>query len=164
MKKTLLTIGLFLAAFTINAQDIADHAIGLRLGDNDGFGAEISYQHKLSDANRLEIDLGLRNGSNFDGFKATGLYQWVWQLEGQFNWFAGAGGGVGHYSFDSVSAAGITVDGGSETFVFVSGTVGIEYNFDIPLVLSLDYRPEIGFNDSYDGFNSDFGLGIRYQF
>ena len=157
MKKIFLFIGfLTLSFFTANAQEISDNAIGLRLGDNDGFGAEISYQRRLSDNNRLEIDLGLRNGNNYDGFKATALYQWVWQLENRFNWFAGAGGGLGHWSAKNVDV--------SETYLFVSGVVGIEYNFDIPLVLSLDYRPDIGFGDNYDGFNSDFGLGIRYQF
>lgn len=165
MKKLILGIAFSaISFFTVNAQDISNNAIGLRLGDNDGFGAEISYQRKLSDSNRLEIDLGLRNGKNFDGFKATGLYQWVWQLDGQFNWFAGFGGGVGHWSFDDVSSGGVTVEGGSETVLFAAGVVGIEYNFDIPLVISLDYRPEIGFSGFYDGFQSDFGLGIRYQF
>ncbi|TDQ30066.1 hypothetical protein [Tenacibaculum caenipelagi] len=165
MKKIFLFIGfLTLSFFTTNAQEISDNAIGLRLGDNDGFGAEISYQRRLSDANRLEIDLGIRNGNNYDGFKATGLYQWVWQLENRFNWFAGVGGGLGVWSIDDYTVGGVTYKGGSETFVFASGTIGIEYNFDIPLMISLDFRPEIGFNDAYDGFNSDFGLGIRYQF
>jgi len=158
MKKIFLFIGFLTLSFiTANAQEISDNAIGLRLGDNDGFGAEISYQRRLSDNNRLEIDLGLRNGSNYDGFKATGLYQWVWQLENRFNWYAGAGGGLGHLSINNSDV--------SETYLFVSGVIGIEYNFDIPLILSLDYRPDIGFGDNlYDGFNSDFGLGIRYQF
>ncbi|WP_428740898.1 hypothetical protein [Tenacibaculum sp.] len=162
MKKIFLFIGfLTLSFFTANAQEISDNAIGLRLGDNDGFGAEISYQRRLSDSNRLEIDLGLRNGSNYDGFKATGLYQWVWQLENRFNWYAGVGGGLGFWSINNPDPAGSDF---SETFVFASGVIGIEYNFDIPLMISLDFRPEIGFNDAYDGFNSDFGLGIRYQF
>lgn len=147
MKKLFLTFGLFLAAFTVSAQEISDNAIGVRFGDNNGFGGEISYQRKLSDSNRLEIDLGIRKG---DAFKATGLYQWVWELEDQFNWFAGFGGGI--------------ASANSSTAIFGAGVVGIEYNFDIPIVISLDYRPEIGFSGFYDGFQSDFGLGIRYQF
>ncbi|WP_422090533.1 hypothetical protein [Tenacibaculum ovolyticum] len=148
MKKLFLFIGfLTISTLTANAQDIADNAIGIRFGDNSGFGAEISYQRKLSGSNRLEIDLGIRKGN---AFKATGLYQWVWEIENQFNWFAGVGGGIASASGNSA--------------IFAAGVVGIEYNFDIPLVLSLDYRPEIGFSDYYDGFNSDFGLGLRYQF
>lgn len=93
-----------MATFSLNAQNFSENAIGLRLGDNDGFGTEISYQRALSDINRVEIDLGWRTGSNFNGFQLTGLYQWVWQLDGNFNWYAGAGGGIANYSFDNAPA------------------------------------------------------------
>lgn len=157
MKKLFLAFGfLIFTIASINAQDISDNAIGIRLGDNDGFGAEVSFQHKMGDTNRLEINLGLRGNNNYDGFKATGLYQWVWELENNFNWYAGAGGGLGHWNVKGGDA--------SETYFFGAGVVGIEYNFDFPLMISLDFRPEIGFGDYYDGFNSDFGLGVRYQF
>jgi len=156
MKKTLFIVGLlFATAISINAQDISKNAIGLRLGDNDGFGGEISYQRALTGNNRLEVDLGIRNDNDYDGFKATGIYQWVWKIEGDFNWFAGVGGGVGSFSYNA---------GGSDTFAFVAGDIGIEYNFDAPIMLSLDYRPEFGFSNTYDGINSDIALSIRYQF
>lgn len=142
-----------------NAQSISPNAIGLRLGDNDGFGAEVSYQRGLGDNNRLEFDLGWRSGKNYDGFKLAGLYQWVWVLDGNFNWYAGAGGGIGSYSFDAPG-----FDDDSETFAFIAGDIGIEYNFDIPLLLSLDFRPEIGFGDFNDDLDFDIALGIRYQF
>ena len=156
MKKLLLSIG-FLTAFifTSNAQEIADNAIGLRFSENGGSGIEATYQRKLSDTNRLEIDLGIRGNNSYSFIKATGLYEWVWQLDGNFNWYAGFGGGVGSWSVKNAD---------SSVFIFAAGVVGIEYNFDFPLQLSLDFRPEIGFNDFYDGYNSDFGLSARYQF
>ncbi|WP_411895186.1 hypothetical protein [Winogradskyella sp. A2] len=158
MRKLFLsTVAIFTGLLFVNAQEIADNAIGLRLGDSDGFGAEISYQRALGDANRLEVDLGWRSGNEYDGFKLTGIYQWVWELDGDFNWYAGAGGGLGSYSFDNPLAD-------DETFVFVAGNVGIEYNFDIPLLLSLDFRPELGFGDFNDDLDFDIALGIRYQF
>ncbi|MFD2567299.1 hypothetical protein [Pseudotenacibaculum haliotis] len=158
MKKiVLVVVAIFGFAMTSNAQQISKNALGLRLGDSDGLGAEISYQRSLGDTNRLEIDLGWRNGNNFDGFKATGLYQWIWQLDGRFNWFAGAGGGLGSYSFDNN-----TIE--DETFLFAAGTLGIEYNFEIPLLISLDVRPELGFGDFRDDLDFDIALGIRYQF
>ncbi|WP_138433933.1 hypothetical protein [Winogradskyella algicola] len=158
MKKIILLLTVFTSfTFAASAQEIADNAIGLRLGDSDGFGAEISYQRALGDNNRLEADLGWRSGNDYDGFKLTGLYQWVWQLDGNFNWYAGAGGGLGSYSFDDG-------DFDDETFVFVAGDIGIEYNFDIPLLLSLDFRPELGFGDFRDDLDFDIALGIRYQF
>ncbi len=142
------------------AQGISQNAIGLRLGDNDGFGVEINYQRGLTEGTRLEFGLGLRSSNDYDGFKLTGLHQWVWTLDGNFNWFLGAGGGLGSYSYDNVPAG---VDD-SETFFFAAGNAGIEYNFDIPLIISLDVRPEIGFGDFNDDFDFDLGLGIRYQF
>ncbi len=157
-KQFLLAIAIFgFATFSL-AQDISDNAIGLRLGDSDGFGAEISYQRALGDNNRLEADLGWRSGSGFDGFKLTGLYQWIWQLDGDFNWYAGAGGGIGSYSFD---AFGIS---DNETFFFAAGDIGVEYNFDIPLLVSLDFRPELGFGDFSNDLDFDIALGVRYRF
>jgi len=148
MKKTLLCIGIvFTTFFTMNAQDISDNAIGLRFGGGNGVGGEISYQKSLGNNNRLEIDLGLAN--EFTNFKATGLYQWIWNLENKFNWYAGVGGGL-------VSANG--------TGIYGAGVVGIEYNFDAPVLLSLDYRPEIGVAGGIDGLNSDIALAVRYQF
>lgn len=161
MKKLfLLSIAVLGFTFALSAQDISDNAIGLRLGDSDGFGAEISYQRALGENNRLELDLGLRSGNGYDGFKLAGIYQWVWILEGNFNWYAGVGGGLGSYSFDNVPPG----FDDSETFVFVAGDIGIEYNFDIPLQLSIDARPELGFGDYRDDLDFDIALGIRYRF
>ena len=157
MKKVLTLLAFISFAIGTYAQDISQNALGLRLGDNDGFGAEISYQTALNDNNRLEFDLGWRSGKGYDGFKLAGLYQWVWNIDGGFNWYAGAGGGVGSYSFDDDNLDG-------ETFVFVAGDIGVEYNFDIPLLLSLDFRPEFGFGDFNDDLDFDIALGIRYQF
>ncbi|TXE15650.1 hypothetical protein ES692_15800 [Psychroserpens burtonensis] len=160
--KKLFLVALALTGFaTVTAQDISENAIGLRLGDSDGFGAEISYQRGLSDNNRVEIDLGLRSGNGYDGFKLAGIYQWVWVLEGDFNWYAGAGGGIGSYSFDRPFNDN---NDDSETFLFAAGNIGIEYNFDFPLQLSLDARPEFGFGDFRDDLDFDIALGVRYRF
>ncbi len=160
---------LMILSFTgLNAQNsglIAENALGLRLGGGDGFGAEISYQRQIgSPNNRLEADLGWRNDSYFDAFKLTGLYQWVWNIEGGFNWYAGVGGGLGSVEDNRYFKNGYRPNDGM--FLFVAGDIGIEYNFDIPLMLSLDFRPEIGFSDYdvLDNFIPDIALGIRYQF
>lgn len=167
MKKHIITgIIVLIASVSINAQEISKNALGLRLGDNDGFGAEISYQGRLSATHRLELDLGWRDGKNYDGFKLAGLHQWVWNIEDGFNWYLGLGGGVGSYRFNDNS----DINNGNDytdTFVFAAGDIGIEYNFDIPLLISLDFRPEIGFgNELYDNndLDLDIALGLRYQF
>lgn len=160
MKKLLLVLTFMVVGFAVQAQDMAKNALGIRLGGSNGIGFEISYQRALSSKNRLEADLGWRDGDEFDGFQLTGLYQWVWPIENRFNWFVGVGGGIGdrdhhhhndkhdHHDDDGV-------------YVFIAGDIGIEYNFNIPLVLSLDFRPGIGSNH-YDGY--DLALGLRYQF
>lgn len=161
MKKLFLAT-ILIASFSTftQAQGIADNAIGLRLGDSDGFGAEVSYQRALSDINRLEVDLGWRSGNKFDGFKLTGLYQWVWVLDGDFNWYTGAGGGIASYNFDNLPPG---VDD-SETSIFVAGNIGVEYNFGIPLLVALDFRPELGFGDFNDDLDFDIALSVRYKF
>ncbi|MEJ1221803.1 hypothetical protein [Sediminicola sp. 1XM1-17] len=156
----ILTLILCFASFSLSAQRVADNALGLRLGDSDGFGAEISYQTALSSNKRLEFDLGWRDSRNYDAFKLAIVHQWVRPIEGDFNWYYGVGGGLG-----SVDHVNYPDDGG--LFVFAAGDIGIEYNFNIPLLLSLDFRPEIGvagYDHSFNDFNFDIALGIRYQF
>ncbi|MBG7612216.1 hypothetical protein IU405_08150 [Polaribacter sp. BAL334] len=148
MKKIIFTLGFILVtSLALTAQEISKNAIGLRFGGGNGAGGEVSYQRALGSNNRLEIDLGLAN--KFNNFKATGLYQWVWNLEDRFNWYAGFGGGL-------VSD--------NETGIFAAGIIGIEYNFDVPILLSIDYRPEIGVAGNINGLESDVALSVRYQF
>lgn len=153
--KILLFSTILLFSSAIYSQEISNNALGIRVGDNDGFGGEISYQTYLSENNRLEFDLGFRNSNDVDAFKLVGLYQWVNPIDRNFNWFVGAGAGLG--SFNAPSDDG--------TFALVAANLGIEYNFNIPLIMSLDIRPELGFNDNYsDDLDLDIALGIRYQF
>jgi hypothetical protein len=171
MKKLILMVIFAVGAtVSINAQTISENALGLRFGGGNGYGAEVSYQRAVGgDNNRLEFDLGWRNDSSrYNSVKLAALYQWVWNIEGGFNWYAGAGGGIG-----SISAKDESYYNNrnyryyDETFVFLAGNIGIEYNFDIPLLISLDFRPEIGFindNDDFDNFSPDIALGLRYQF
>jgi len=161
--KKLILVSVFLVGVisTINAQEIANHAIGIRFGDNDGFGGEISYQRKLSESTRLEVDLGYRDSQNFDAFKLTGIYQWVWHIDDGFNWYAGFGAGIGSWSYTN----GIVSDNKDGLFINVDGNVGIEYNFKIPFLISIDFRPEIGIIGDYGkDTDLDLALSVRYQF
>ena len=156
MKKIILTLTIFMGmTYVLNAQ-VVNKAIGLRLGSGFGYGAELSYQQPLAKTNRLELDLGL----NTWGFGLNGIYQWVWDLSALadgFNWYAGVGAGIGSYNF-------IGTNGISNFSIGALGQVGIEYKFEIPLTLSLDYRPGLyflnGFNSSYDGIC----IAGRYRF
>ena len=70
------------------------------------------------------------------------------------------GGGFASYDLDNVAPGADD----SDTGLLVAGNIGLEYDFDIPLILSLDFRPEIGFGDINDDLDFDIALGIRYQF
>ena len=106
--------------------------------------------------------MGWRTNNNYDAYKLIGLYQWVWNIEGGFNWYLGVGGGIG--SYETEKFAGFDNERG--TFLVAAGDIGIEYNFDFPLLISLDLRPELYFGDEFreDNFGPDIALGLRYQF
>lgn len=160
MKKIMLSLA-FVMSFVVavNAQ-VETSAAGLRLGYD---SQEISYQRPLGDANRLELGLGYNSfGTNMAGDTSWGValngtYQWVWDLSDfndGFNWYAGFGGAlISHSSFVGVGAL---------------VQVGIEYNFDFPLQLSLDYRPGIYILPGSDrllrfSYNTPC-FGVRYRF
>lgn len=148
MRKLVFTLSIMLSVvFFANAQ-AKGNAIGIRTGYSD---SEISFQHALGDANRLELGLGT---NYLWGATLTGVYQWVWDLSSLapgFNWYAGGGAALGLHSSSSFG-------------VGVMGQIGVEYNFEFPLQLSLDYRPIIflvpAFHDSF----SSACLGVRYRF
>ena len=151
IKKTLFVLGVcFLSTFSINAQEVSDSAIGLEVSENAlgiliSGGIEASYQKKMTDNNRLEVNLGKLD--DLGTIKVTGLYQWVWNLEDKFNWYAGLG------------------VGGYDSALFGAGVVGIEYNFNGPLLISIDYRPEAALIGNFDGLDSsNIGVALRYQF
>ncbi len=164
MKKYIFLI-LIAAAFGFEgtAQEISKNAIGVRLGENDGVGPEVNYQRGIGDNNRLEFGFAWHNHKHHDAIKLTGLYQWVWNIDGGFNWYAGPGAGLGIVHYKDKHNYYYDGENNSEFYGFVTGTVGIEYNFDFPLLISLDARPQfnLGYNDD---LGVDVGLSARYQF
>ena len=151
MKRIILAAALVLGfAVAATAQP---RAIGVRIGN----GGEISYQHYMDGANFLEVDGGL--GLGFDGVfnvGATGIYNFMISEFGNgFGFYAGPGAGVGlavgEVNYFALSAAGM---------------VGIEYNFNIPLQISLDFKQHVGIGFKGNGLYtpSSIGLGIRYKF
>jgi len=155
MKKLLVLVALIaMSVVAVNAQK---RAIGARFG----YGEYFSYQHNMGEKNMLELEVGLP-GIGHDGkwgLEVVGTYDWIfplngWEEDGNWNWYAGVGAGAGLY--DDYFFAGI------------AGRLGIEYNFDFPLNLSLDWRPVIGpafgQNELHGEGLYSGGLGIRYRF
>jgi len=73
MKHFNLFIFLFFTGL-VSAQ-IHPHAIGVRLSAGTETGGEISYQHGLSDKNRLEFNVGAASHRNYSLFNVSGTYQ-----------------------------------------------------------------------------------------
>ncbi|MBQ3174597.1 MAG: hypothetical protein IJB58_01330 [Bacteroidales bacterium] len=127
------------------------NAIGIR----GGYGAEVSYQRYIIPEGRIEATMG----ANRYGFSVEGMYQWMFDFPastaGIWQWYAGAGLGMGGWTNDDFKH-GFAVG--------VLAQIGIEYSFNIPLMLSLDYRPGIYFvpNTSFD--YTGLALGVRYCF
>ena len=153
MKKIILVAAMVLGfAVAASAQP---RAIGLRLG----WGADVSYQHTVKDADFVEVNLGL---NNFNSLDASAVYNFMiaqpqWTDRGEWGFYAGPGAAVG-MSFGTGNDDGYF-------HVAAAGMVGLEYTFWFPLQLSLDLKPTLGF-----GFGHGFhwgvmpALGIRYRF
>ncbi len=169
MKKyALLILAVAAMGWQANAQQISKNAIGLRIGDSDGFGPEVNYQRGIGGNNRLEFGLAWHSKRYWDAVKLTGIYQWVWNIDGGFNWYAGPGVGAGfvsydRYHYDDDYPYYRTRRTDTDAYAFLTGDIGIEYNFDFPLLISFDLRPQ--FNLGYrDDVVLDVGLSARYQF
>ena len=146
MKKNVMVL-VFLCAifFSAKAQEISNNAIGVRISEGfSGVAPEISYQKKVRTNNRLELNLKLQNSIN--DLEFVGLYEWVWNIKNNFNWYAGPG--IGFRDF-------------SRFPIFLTGVIGVEYNFTSPLLLSIDYRPETNRSNL---LNANLGFSLKYQF
>lgn len=151
MKKIILTLALIAGMISAANAQVDGKAIGLRFGA----GTEISYQHPMGDANRLELDLGYGSWSVLG---VTGVYHWVKDLSSVtdgLNWYIGPGVSLGYNSVWSGLNIGVT------------GQIGAEYTFNFPLQLSLDYRPTIYVikpSGSPFGAYDGICLSARYKF
>ena len=164
MKNYLLQ--LLLLAISVATVEAQPRAIGARLG----YGLEFSYQHNMGEKNMLEVDAGLLG---LLGVEAAATYDWLfpitsWTEAGEWNWYAGVGAGGG-YNWAHPLVIGYSIPYG---FVGLAGRIGVEYNFEFPLQLSLDWRPIIGpafeSGSVYFNFRSLYAgacsLGVRYRF
>ena len=142
MKKFIMVIAAVLCLSS--AAFAQSRALGVRAT----YGAELSYQHSIG-SNFVEADLGWFK----NGFYLAGVYDFVFASEGNFNFYAGPGAAVGFYNDSETSGINLGI----------AGQLGLEYNFNIPLQLSLDWRPV--FNFIHGGFGWEgIALGIRYRF
>ena len=149
MKKTgLLFCLISLITLASKAQDYKT-AAGIRLGPNSAYiTAGLTIKHFLNEKAAIEGIVGLNNGLGI-----CGLYEIHFPIDAVKNlkWFAGAGGYVAFRS--------------SSTYVGGAGIVGLDYKFeDIPLNITLDWKPELNLIGGVRFESSGLGLSARYTF
>lgn len=151
MKKVLFAlVALFAFTTAVNAQNF----IGVRGAFGSNHGGELSGQFGMG-ANRLELDLGWAGHDDWAYYNLSGIYQWTGTITGDFGWYAGVGANVGFWNHPN--------DGGEFGLgVLLQG--GLEYNFPIPLQITLDVRPQWDFIGAASGFGYGLALGLRYRF
>ena len=152
MRKLIITLALVIG-FAGMADAQSQRSIGVRLG----WPGEISYQHPLGEANRLEFGLGFHHEVAY----LSGAYEWMFDLPTEgLKWYLGAGPQIGFLWDGYLNLGGF-------------GLIGIEYDLeqhiDFPLLLSLDYRPGIRIDFLSDGalikpHYSGIALGVRFKF
>lgn len=136
-------------------------AVGIRVG----YGLSVNYQHTVTDNSFLSADLDV---PGFQGIGVTVTYDFLnpfntaipWNHAGRWDWYLGAGLGVG----------GMFLGYG---YVGVAGRVGVEYSFDkAPIRLAAEWRPAFG--PAFDKYSVAFftpglwagaiSLCVRYAF
>ncbi len=149
MKKSLLLFSLItIFAISSKAQEYTN-AAGIRLGPNSAaISPGFTIKHFLNETNAIEGIVGISNGLGL-----CALYEWHHPITSvdHLQWFVGAGG---YAAFRS-----------SSSYIGAAGIVGLDYKFDqIPLNISLDWKPELNIitNVAFEG--SAVGISARFTF
>jgi hypothetical protein len=140
---------LLVIAQTAKAQENSyRNAVGIRLGPSvPAVKSGVTFKHFLANNNALEAIVSFG-----DGFTICGLYEIHKPLAAEnLQWFIGFGGYAGFANrVSNIGAAGI---------------VGLDYNFaNIPLNITLDWKPEVNIIEQIGFEGTAVGLSIRYRF
>ena len=142
MKKILFTI-LFLGGLfpLTQAQEV-----GIRFGDVVGGNFAVDAVFGLGQFSRIHTDVSFGN----DGVGVDALWDFLYKPLGPgFNWYVG----VGPFAYL-----------GDPFILGAAGEIGIEYHFEIPLAIGVDWRPSFAIVENTDFEAGWFGLNIRYVF
>lgn len=147
--KSISTFALFIFLFTKSsiAQDYK-HQLGVRLGSIDQVvSTGFSYRYHFNENKAVEGIFNLNKpvsvGVLYEVFKPTSITPGL-------SWFYGAGGFAGFNGADNLGAMGI---------------VGFDYQFagDLPVNLSIDWKPELTVISDVRFRASTVGVSIRFS-
>lgn len=146
-----LAIVFFMAVQTDSqAQNLEALELGIRLNidDSSPFDAAFDAVYNVSNANRFHANLGIGDG----GLGADLIYDWVFTFNGDGRLILYPGVGASLYFLSDDVVLGVT------------GELGLEYRFDIPLSLGIDYRPTFTILPDTDLGTNSVGLNLRWRF
>ncbi len=149
MKKTFLFISLIsFFSISLTAQEYKT-AVGIRLGPNSpAIAPGFTVKHFLDEKHAIEGIVGVNNGIG-----VCGLYEWHFPITSveHLQWYAG----VGAYAAYRYSTS----------FIGGAGVIGVDYKFpDIPLNISIDWKPELNIIESVGFEASGVGFSARFTF
>lgn len=146
----ILVLSLFFSLSDIQAQSY-DSAIGLRLGNPNA----LSYKKYIGRELALEGIVGRGSYSNVIDVNVGLALQQHFSLDAvmsDLEWYLGIGG-TANFSETYNGTAGINTQ----------GYIGLQYNLNIPISITLDWIPSLLFINSQRLLNVGYGnLAIRY--
>ena len=159
MKKNLLFASILLTiSISLKAQETSSDngggleyktAAGIRLGPNSpAISPGFTIKHFLNENHAIEGILGVA-----DGVGICGLYEWHHPIPSveHLQWFVGAGGFLAFRN--------------SQTLFGGAGIVGLDYKFaQIPLNISIDWKPELHIVPDVGYEGAGVGLSARFTF
>jgi hypothetical protein len=140
----LAIVAIFFAAAPNDAK--AQTEIGVRWGELTGGDFGVDALIGVGKFSRVHATASFGGGSTSFGIDA--LWDFIYRpLGGEaFMWYAGAGPFLGFGDKFSLGAA---------------GEIGLEYKFNFPMSVSMDFRPAFRLVEDTD-FTAGFGLNVRY--
>ena len=159
MKKTIsvLMIAFILYSGSASAQSYKT-ALGVRLSPANGYiNNAITLKHFLNESKAIEALVSFG-----DPFSIGALYEVhkPFASEG-LQWFYGAGGYLAFVKSYNPNTAKNETD----PFFGAQGVIGLDYKFaNLPLNLSLDWKPELNLFDEITFEASTIGLSARFTF
>lgn len=135
----------FLFSIAISVSSFAQSAFeaGLRYGDR--FAIDATFP--LSKAPRLHTTFYV------EGDFTIGTYlDWLFSLDG---------GPQGLKFFPGI---GPEFYFGNDFNLGIAANLGVEYSFNFPLTIGIDYRPGFMITDSFKGYSNNWGIVARFRF
>jgi hypothetical protein len=150
---------IFILPAWCHAQSNYKTALGLRLNE----GAGITVKHFVSEKSSIEGILYTR----WRGFNLTGLYQGNFPVfsEPGFRFFMGGGAHIGVWDRNRNPWWKDEEYNDTRAVFGLDGQIGLEYTFgQLPLNLSIDWKPAINFIGVSNFWGGDLALSVRYAF